>query len=1055
MTRVPAVAALVLACLATAAGQARGSQAPAPGRVGAADRSVAEPRPDPAAALEVPGGVGPLARALGADADRSRARLFLTAIRLLWDVPDGVDPAADKRHRDGLAYLAAIAAFERARTACGPAAVSLAGPRDDRRRRGLRALADALGADLGDAGAGWRLGARDTRDAIARRAWLESAGVPANALLARLNAGEPVSLDRPVDTVPLPWSEASWRGVLNTPEAMRGAFATAILGDRRAALMYYGAVALDPDARLAVGSMPLSFLYNDLRAATFASFGRSLRVGPDGRVAVPGGADAGPLWEAVVDAPVRDITAFVGTVLGRDDGRMALLYDGLAHLEPAAQTWVLGRHMPDRADRVERFRALMRSASSALAGWNPRLRPFERVAYDAVHLFARVRMAPDGLPAGPRTQRFWEVAFRGDDLPDADADELTGLETGDPADAAWWLDRAGVTNAAVRRDRAETWLFAQRVFPSPATADLPDVVVAVRGFRRLRTLALTLERVGVTSPATYVRVMRAADSLSRADGDRAWTTIALFQSALACIERARFARAIDASAAERLVLSLVDVRLTNDRDYAGSLATWLERHLIDAAGPPAPTSVPVDPDRPVERRLLALMAGAVAGSPFGDRATMPLVEWEGLRYRIDPAESTLVRSLAVRERQRGPSLDTVLALAHAAAAVSGAASAAQARGAEQGLTAALAALADVAVTPGAGPPAPDPGELLKDVRGRLRDLRAVPTKDDLERAVRDVRRAVDWYLARALVSIVYAPHLGDADSPALLAGDPSRLHDFGLRDTRLDVRLAAMWGLPAEQRDPQVGWRVGGSLLGLDVALVRFALRRVPSEIMPSPPSLTDIERQALSEPVALASPFDFDQAALGRLVRALQDGRARVAAAPPGALADVARAAGVDEWRAELLPWLARQEPDRLLDEWSLAELVRLGLGEPAGPAFDPWGVSDLSADGAWRCRFPDRQPWALLAGRKSVRIVAALVPDLAIRTGELLVAHALPARLAAGVLSVAVQDLLDTVRTLHEDDWLTLVAQARQVTASRLEDYVAALTMGGPLIPADGDDE
>jgi hypothetical protein len=843
--------------------------------------------------------------------------------------------------------------------------------------------------------------------------------------------------------------------VLNTPDLIRGSLFTAIVGDRRAALLYHGALALDPAARSAIGAVPLSFLYNDLRAATFASFGRSLRMAPDGRVAVPGGNDAVPLWEAVVDAPARDIAAFSGNVLGRDDGRLALLYDGVAHLDPAAQAWVLGLHIRDRGVRLERFRALVSSASAALTGWSPRARPFERVAYDAVHLFARVRMAPDGQPLGPRTRRFWDEAFRGDELPGPDADDLKGLDGGDPADAAWWLDRAGVVNAAVRRERAEAWMFAQRVFPAPAPADLGEMLVAVRGFRRFRTLALTLERMAVSAPATYARVMRAADAVSRADGDRAWTTMAQFQGALACVERARFSRAIDAAAAERLVLSLVDVPLTDDREYAGGLAAWLDRALLDAAGAPAPTRVPVDPDRPVERRLLALLAGAVMGSPFGDRAAMPVVEWEGLRYRIDPAESTLVRALAVRERQRGPSLDAVLALARAGAAVAGASSAAQARGVEPDLAAALTALAAVTVAPGAGPRAPDLDEVLKDVRERLRDLRATPKPDDLARVVRDVRRVVDWYLARVLTSIVYAPHLGEADSPALLAGDPSRLHDFGLGDTRLAVRLAVMWGLPEEQRDRQVGWHVSGSLLGLDVALVRFALRRVPSEVMPAPPSLTDIERQALSEPVALASPFDFDEAALGRLVRALQAGRARVAAATGAPLAELGRSAGLDEWRAELLPWLARHEPDRLLEEWSLAELVRLGLGEPAGQAFDPWGVSDLSADGAWRCRFPDRQPWAMLAGRRSVRIVAALVPDLAIRTGELLAERGLPARLAAGVLSVAVQDLLDTVRTLHEDDWLTLVAQARQVTAVRLDDYVAALTMGGPLVPADGDEE
>jgi hypothetical protein len=35
------------------------------------------------------------------------------------------------------------------------------------------------------------------------------------------------------------------------------------------------------------------------------------------------------------------------------------------------------------------------------------------------------------------------------------------------------------------------------------------------------------------------------------------------------------------------------------------------------------------------------------------------------------------------------------------------------------------------------------------------------------------------------------------------------------------------------------------------------------------------------------------------------------------------------------------------------------------------------------------------------------------------------------------------------HADDWLSLTAQARDVLRGRLDDYVAALTSDGPLIP------
>jgi hypothetical protein len=51
--------------------------------------------------------------------------------------------------------------------------------------------------------------------------------------------------------------------------------------------------------------------------------------------------------------------------------------------------------------------------------------------------------------------------------------------------------------------------------------------------------------------------------------------------------------------------------------------------------------------------------------------------------------------------------------------------------------------------------------------------------------------------------------------------------------------------------------------------------------------------------------------------------------------------------------------------------------------------------------------------------------------------------------VLSVASQDLLDHVRVSHADDWPGLVAEAQRVVRGRMEDYVAALTNDGPLIP------
>jgi hypothetical protein len=66
------------------------------------------------------------------------------------------------------------------------------------------------------------------------------------------------------------------------------------------------------------------------------------------------------------------------------------------------------------------------------------------------------------------------------------------------------------------------------------------------------------------------------------------------------------------------------------------------------------------------------------------------------------------------------------------------------------------------------------------------------------------------------------------------------------------------------------------------------------------------------------------------------------------------------------------------------------------------------------------------------------------------------LPAALARVILSGAVQDFIDEVKPTDDGDWLTLVRQARTMPRDRLEDYVAAATATGPLVPdSDRDDQ
>jgi hypothetical protein len=55
----------------------------------------------------------------------------------------------------------------------------------------------------------------------------------------------------------------------------------------------------------------------------------------------------------------------------------------------------------------------------------------------------------------------------------------------------------------------------------------------------------------------------------------------------------------------------------------------------------------------------------------------------------------------------------------------------------------------------------------------------------------------------------------------------------------------------------------------------------------------------------------------------------------------------------------------------------------------------------------------------------------------------------LAKPVLAAAMQDFVDHVNPTDGNDWLTLARAAQTISTERFEDYVAAATADGPLLP------
>jgi len=425
------------------------------------------------------------------------------------------------------------------------------------------------------------------------------------------------------------------------------------------------------------------------------------------------------------------------------------------------------------------------------------------------------------------------------------------------------------------------------------------------------------------------------------------------------------------------------------------------------------------------------------------------VSWEGHSYRVDVVAAEETRLARVRRRQGGITLDAALAVAGAAARLSQPPASPQALVADIDLLAAATYGRPRATDPAAvvtWPPAVPValGAMAELMRARTGNLDRVPS---LAAPLVDFG---DVLIADVLASIVYAAALGDPDGRVLLGPNVAYRHDFGidLPDGRNRRRVA--WSLPAIVVQPGQPWHVSGSLLGLDVALSSEGLRRVMLDAELRAPMLNSNDRRTLVDTVALVNPFDLTDEGRDVVVAALARGRARVgdASADAAALDALAAEARMDAWRRRELAWLADRGAGDLEGAFSLPELVWLGR-PPSSADLAAWGVSALAVDGCLCTWFPAPGDWRNYAGRPGMGLVGAQVADLTLRVAEILNELALPAVLTPYVLSAATLEFVDRVQPSHDDDWRTLVATARALTRERVEDYMATLAVGGPLIP------
>lgn len=740
------------------------------------------------------------------------------------------------------------------------------------------------------------------------------------------------------DRIPLPLNPGTWRAHILSTDVADDRLAGTILSQRPSALLYLGLLALDAETLAWIEANPAVLQVLQKHPGTTAAYARSIHI-RNGAVVMPGD-DATAVWKAIVEADPADPASFIAKLLALREGRVAAFYDAVAHLDAAHRRFALGA--PGEPKRVERARTLVDAVTRDSFPWRLEDYPFLRPDVDASLILRRVALDERGLPVGP-SRSVWAKVFG--ELQDTDG----------PVDAGWLL--ATMRGGTARR-RLDTFLFAQRALASDARADKATVVSALQAFHRYPALMLTLETSGVRTAAAYAEAGRAADALGRDD-----EAIAVFQSGLAIVDRARQSGTLHAVDARTLIGSLVSA--ATSRPARPALVGWLKASLLPALhralnGGGAPSGATHDA---AEALVLKALAGPAPDRPL-------VIEWEGQRYSVDLAQAELRRLTLIRKGQREVSLDEALASA-------------------------------------AG--------------------RHIPG------------------LAYSLTGLVYAAALGEPDSQAASGGAVWRRHRLGGIAQNPGESLVA-WRVAIEVFGAGE-WHLTGSLLRLDLALAHLGLRRLDPTDIPVASLLSSMDRRTFARTLALMEPRAISDDARDAAVAALARGRERAArlVAHPEALDGVAEQAALSEWRQSAIRWLLAHDAARVPGAFTTLELFRLGGGSPA-PA---WGATIEPLDGCFCLRVPDRAAWEEYAGRASTGQLATQLADVTLRTMEGLAARRLPALLTRDVVAFAMQDVMDLARPAYFDDWLSVAFAARDLKDDRVDDYVAALTAAGPLIP------
>ncbi len=505
-------------------------------------------------------------------------------------------------------------------------------------------------------------------------------------------------------------------------------------------------------------------------------------------------------------------------------------------------------------------------------------------------------------------------------------------------------------------------------------------------------------------------------------------TVVQFQSALSLLARLRITGASAKTIGDHIA---VLTSLPRTGGFNGGLVRWLTTSvMVTAEGQ--------DADEVAIRSL---------AGPAQEQMS-PVVEWESVSYRIDPAATEEARIRSVRQKFLANSLATARELVRIADSLDDAVAAGRLDPLMKSLDAVVAQSTDVGPVWWTGESFTD--QTLRDLpRETANALRNVRPNDRrrIERSMQAVSSAADVVAADALVSLVYAIAIEDPESPLALSTTLPRRHE--LYGVGLAEKNTSPWMLPVERSVDGKARHAAGSLLALDIGVTPLTVRRMDLARPEHEPNMLRLLAERLLRTAALTKIWRMSDAEQQAIQSARQRGVADVERWRASGRADRPLAdAGIAGPRAGWIRWTLMRgtfDPSALLRG---EDFVRLGglaaqVNAGAGAAMEPSQCLCVSMPAvSWELRGQPRDPAAAATGL--VEPMLRVLHELAERR--------LPITLAPGVLAMLTTDLIEQTRLPHPGDVQAILAAVRQVPSVRFDDYIAALAAHGPLVRAGG---